>query len=125
MQRLTFSRSERLRRAADFDRVYSNGKRVAAVSLLLIFCSSPSQTTRLGVSVGRKIGKAVVRNRVKRLLRECFRLNKHKIKKGYDILLVARKGVEELKFAQVEGLVLDLFRRGGLLVEEGGNSPRR
>ena len=74
----------------------------------------------MGLSVSKKIGNAVVRNRVKRLLRETFRLNKHELKKGYDILLVARRGVKGLKFRQVEAVVLDLFRRGGLFVEESG-----
>ncbi len=113
----TFSRSEKLRRTADFDRAYSEGKRIVSSSLVLFFFHSPSEKTRLGVSVSKKIGKAVVRNRVKRLLRETFRLNKHELRKGYDILLVARRGVERLKFREVEAAVVDLFRRGGLLVE--------
>jgi len=119
-RKFTFSRSERLRRTADFDRVYSEGKRIAGSSLVLFFCRSLPDQTRLGLSVSKKIGNAVVRNRVKRLLREAFRLNKQELKKGYDILLVARRGVEGLKFRQVEAVVLDLFRKGGLLLEESG-----
>jgi ribonuclease P protein component len=62
---------------------------------------------------------------VKRLLREAFRLNKNRVKKGHDIILVARKGVEELNFRQVEAQVMDLFGRGGLLVPvtEDSNTP--
>jgi len=118
VQRYTFSRSERLRKSSDFDRVYSSGKRFTSSTLTVIFDASPVGATRVGLSVGRRIGKAVVRNRVKRLLREAFRLNKHRVKKGYDIILVARKGVEELNFRQVEALVMDLFGRGGLVVPE-------
>jgi ribonuclease P protein component len=120
----SFSRSERLRNTADFDRVYSIGKRIASASLVLISDASPADVTRLGISVSRKIGKAVVRNRVKRLLREAFRLNKHRLKKGYDILLVARKGVEDLKFRQIEVQLLELCRRGGLLVQAIQNSRK-
>lgn len=122
-RKFTFSQSERLRRKADFDRAYSEGKRIVSSSLVLFFCPSPSEKTRLGLSVSKKIGKAVVRNRVKRLLREAFRLNKHELRKGYDILLVARRGVERLKFREVEGAVLGLFRRGGLLVEGRWSRP--
>lgn len=124
VERYTFSRPDRLRKAADFDRVYSRGKRLASSELKLIFASSPAGTTRLGLSVSRRIGKAVVRNRVKRLLREAFRLNKHQVKKGYDILLVARRGVEELKFRQVEMLLMDLLGRGGLLKLRMGGPDR-
>lgn len=124
VERYTFSRSDRLRRTADFDRVYSSGKRLASFELKLIFAPSPVGATRLGLSVSRRIGNAVVRNRVKRLLREAFRLNKHQVKKGYDILLVARKGVEDLKFRQVEMLVMELFRKGGLLEPRMGGSER-
>lgn len=115
VQKATFSRSERLSRAADFDRVYFEGKRIASSALVLFFCPSGGQKTRLGLSVGKRIGKAVTRNRVKRRLRDVFRLNKHRFKERYDILLVARRGVQELKFREVEAAVLDLFRRGGLL----------
>jgi len=117
VRRFTFSRSERLRKTADFDRAYSEGKRIAGSYAVLFFCPSPSGRTRLGLSVSKKIGKAVARNRVKRLLREVFRLDKHKVKKGYDILLVAREGVAGLSFRQVEEVVIELFRRGGLLAE--------
>jgi ribonuclease P protein component len=115
VERYTFSRSERLRIASDFDRVYTSGTRIVSSRLMLIFAPSPVGVTRMGLSVSRKIGKAVVRNRVKRLLREAFRLNKHQVRKGYDILLVARKGVEDLKFRQVELVLMDLSRKGGLL----------
>jgi len=123
VRKLTFSRSERLRRSADFDRVYSEGKRVASPALILFLGPSPAENTRLGVSVSKRIGGAVTRNRVKRLLREAFRLNKHRLKKKYDILLVARAGVRGLNFHRVEAAVLDLFRRGGLLVERQNSPP--
>jgi ribonuclease P protein component len=122
-RKFTFSRSERLHKRADFDRVYSEGRRIASSPLVLFFCPSPSEKARLGVSVGKKIGKAVVRNRVKRLLREAFRLNKHQLNKGYDVLLVTRPGAERLRFREVEAAVLGLFRRGGLLVQRRPSRP--
>ena len=118
MRKFTFSQVEKLRRPADFDRAYSEGKKVPSSSLVLFFCPSRQGGTRLGVSVSKKIGNAVVRNRVKRRLRETFRLNKHGLKKGYDLLLVARAGIQEMKFREVEAIALELFRRGGLISPE-------
>jgi ribonuclease P protein component len=123
VRKFAFSRAERLRRTVDFDRAYTEGKKVASSSLVLFFCPSRQEATRLGVSVSKKIGKAVVRNRVKRLLRESFRLNKHALKKGYDILLVARMGIQGMRFRQVEVLILELFRRGGLICPEAEKPP--
>ena len=121
--RFTLPRSEKLRRPADFNRVYSEGKKIGDARLALFFGPFASENTRLGVSVSKRIGNAVTRNRVKRLLREAFRLNKHRMKKGYDLLFVARAGVRDLKFRQVEAVVMELLRRGELLVERDNGTP--
>ena len=118
VQRQTFRRSERLTKPADFDRVYTDGQKIGSASLALFFDPSPSETTRVGISVSKKMGNAVTRNRIKRLLREAFRLNKHKLKKGYDLLFVARRGVRDMRFREVETEVLHLLRRGELLAAE-------
>ncbi len=118
VQRQTFRRSERLSKPADFDRVYSDGQKIGSASLALFFGPSPSEKTRVGISVSKKMGNAVTRNRIKRLLREAFRLNKHRLKRGYDLLFVARRGVRDMRFREVEAEVLHLLRRGELLAAE-------
>lgn len=79
-----------LKQNYEFRRVYSKGK--SGVSPLLVVYARPNRgaRNRLGVTVSTKLGKAVVRNRVRRRLREIYRLSQPEMKQGYDIVLVAR-----------------------------------
>lgn len=89
----------RLSRSGDFDRVYREGS--SRANRFLVFYSFPrsdpaAPQPRLGISVGRKIGGAVVRNKIKRVLREVFWAQGEKLPGGHDFVIVARPGVEEL-----------------------------
>lgn len=80
----------RIRRQADFQRAYRR-RCTASDNLLLVFgCPNGLPHPRLGLSVSRKIGKAVVRNRWKRLLREAFRLSRQRLPAGIDLVVVPR-----------------------------------
>ena len=74
----------------EFRRVYNRGK--SGVSPFLVVYARPNRSgkNRLGVTVSAKLGKAVVRNRVRRRLREIYRLSQPELKQGYDLVLVAR-----------------------------------
>jgi ribonuclease P protein component len=73
------------------------------------------KTSRLGVVIGRKLGKANVRNRAKRLLREAFRRNQHRIAKGLDLVLIARPSIVGLDYRAVEAHYLRLLRKADLI----------
>ena len=93
----------RLSRSADFDRVFRRGRSLAARELVLyVFPREDEGSTRLGLSVSRKVGGAVERNRVKRLLREAFAAEGVALPEGTDAVIVARREV------------WDLAERGGL-----------
>ena len=79
-----------LKQNYEFRRVYNKGK--SGVSPLLVVYARPNRgrRNRLGVTVSTKLGKAVVRNRVRRRLREIYRLSQPELRQGYDIVLVAR-----------------------------------
>lgn len=113
------SASGRLSRAAEFDRVYKHGRSQASRHLVVyVFPDEAVGAPRIGLSVPRKVGTAVERNRVKRLLREAFEQARAELGEGYDVVVVARPAASEL--AQREGLAgvqraLDeLLRRVGL-----------
>jgi len=93
----------RLSRSADFDRVFRQGRSHAGRELVLyVFPRGESDAPRLGLSVSRKVGGAVQRNRVKRLLREAFALESDRLPAGTDAVVVARHEANSL--AEREGL---------------------
>jgi ribonuclease P protein component len=108
---LDFPRSSRILRSADFRLVYDHGFRVSG-PLFAAFCRARDSSSkdgsavepgpRLGLTVPRAVGKAVVRNRIKRRLREAFRLQRAKIAPQWDIVLNPRRAALEAEFAQIE-----------------------
>lgn len=85
------SREERLRRVNDFRRCYERRATASNDWLLVYCCKNGLAWSRVGISVAKKWGKAHVRNRIRRLLREAFRLSKPDIPKGYDFILIPRR----------------------------------
>jgi ribonuclease P protein component len=84
-------RAKRIIRKQDFDRVYQLQQRTGDQYLLVFAARNGLPWTRIGLSVSRKQGNAVVRARIKRLLREAFRLQQHELPKGLDLVLIPRK----------------------------------
>ena len=90
-------RRRRLSRSGEFDRVYREGRSHASRHLVVYaFPRADAESPRLGVSVGRKLGGAVERNRVKRLLREAFWARAEALPDGLDFVIVARPAAGEL-----------------------------
>ena len=87
----SFQKSERLLNRADFVNVNRSGQRHHTKHFIVILTQNGLGSNRLGITVSKKTGSAVKRNRVKRLIREFFRLNRLYFPQGYDILIVAKK----------------------------------
>lgn len=107
---LTFPKSRRLRKSSEFARVYGANVFVADECLVMQGIQNGTTDTRLGISVSRKVGNAVVRNNWKRLVREAFRLQQHELPSGMDIVVRPRKGAQP-DFQQVKSSVLGLAKR--------------
>jgi ribonuclease P protein component len=95
-----FRRHERIRRRADFQRIYEHGTR--AHGRLATFFVLPNElgVGRLGIAATRKLGGAVVRNRAKRLIRDVFRRNK--IAAGYDLVIVPKRELLDASLTAIE-----------------------
>jgi ribonuclease P protein component len=106
-----------------FELVFKEGKSRAAKEVVLRALPNSLNATRFGLTVSRRVGNAVVRNKVKRRLREIIRrLN---VKTGWDIVIIARNSAATAGFATLERSVTNVFKRADLtVVDNEGNSPR-
>lgn len=86
-----FRPHEHLRRPCDFRRVYDRRRSVSDDWLIVYACENDLPYLRLGLSVSRKVGGAVQRNRLRRLYREAFRLSRHDMPVGLDLVLIPRR----------------------------------
>ena len=82
----------RLKKQADFQRLFHKGQRASSPSLTIIY--RPSEKMTMGISVGKKHGKSVMRNHIKRLLREAFRSTQGLMSKNYSIVLIPKVNEE-------------------------------
>ena len=106
-------RERRLTRPRDFAALRSNGRAWSGKLLVLVARPNSLETSRVGLSVSKRVGKAVVRNLVKRRLREAVR--RIDLREGWDILLIARKGAGEAEFNALDRSLRSLCKRARLV----------
>ena len=107
--------TERLKKNSDFVKVYRKGKSRANHQVVLYIMKNGTEVNRLGISVSKKVGNSVIRHRAKRLIKEAYRLNERKFEKGYDLVFIARSGVRDRTFAEIEKSLLHISALQGVL----------
>ena len=108
--------TESLKKNRDFLRVYHKRKSRADARLVLYIRKNDTEKSRLGISVSRKVGNSVVRHRVKRLIKEAYRLHESGFKPGYDLVFVARSASAESTYREIESSVMTLSEKQGIMV---------
>ena len=102
MGSFTFQKEERIVKRADFINLKLHGRRYYTKNFVVILKKNKGDITRLGISVSKRVGGSVKRNRIKRVIREFFRHNKKQIPKGYDIMIAALREGDKYPFLKVQ-----------------------
>ena len=98
----------------EFRRLYNTGKSAATGHIVLYSRKNRKKESRLGITVGTKVGGAVVRNRVRRRLKEIYRLHEQEICRGFDIVIVARVKSPYATYKQLDADFVRLLDKLGL-----------
>lgn len=101
---------EQLKKSSQFSDVYKKGQSTATRFVVMYYMPNKLGYNRVGYSVSKKVGKSVVRNRAKRLMKEVFRLNVDRLKEGYDFVFIARVRMNEATYSDVEKSMRRLFK---------------
>ena len=92
---MDFKRTQGLKKDSDFRKVYKHGKSFANRNLVMYILDNKSDSTRVGISVSKKVGNAINRNKIRRRIKESYRLNiDANVKYGYDIVFIARVAIK-------------------------------
>ena len=104
-------RRARLRTQSDFRRVYTRGRRAHGRQLVVVAHRRMQPGHRLGVSVSKDHGRAVRRNKIKRILREAFRLTRPKLPGQYDVILIPQRTTRKFRLADVQAELEEMMRQ--------------
>ncbi len=107
--------ADSLRRGSQFQQAWDNGRAWSHPLLILRISANGTAKNRLGFVVGKKVGKAVQRNRVKRWMREAVRHRVDTLAKGWDIILIARGSADKAEYKDIDTALTSLLERAHLV----------
>ena len=108
-------KSSIIRNKFEFNRVYSKGRSYVNQMMIIHLINSDNVKGKVGFAVGKKIGNAVVRNRIKRLMREAYRISQHSINPNVSMILIARKPLIEAKSYLVQKALMNLCKKAKIV----------
>ncbi len=105
----------RIKKNDEFQKIFKHGQSFANRQLVLYFLKKPNQSHfRIGLSVSKKIGNAVMRNQVKRYLRQAFHELEEDIRQDYDLIIIARKPTNQMNFHEMKQSLNHVLKRSKL-----------
>jgi len=112
-----FSKKERLLKSKDFRNVYAKGRKVSVGGTAVCWLENSLGHNRLGFSISsRNFKLAAARNRIRRLFKEVYRRNKEELRRGFDLVLVVKRGFDKRSpYKEAEGLFKELVKKAGLV----------
>ena len=99
----------------EFKKVYSGGKNYWNKYLIIYVRKNNLNYTRIGYSISKKVGNSVVRNKIRRRMKEIYRLKLNKIKEGYDIIIIPKRNAVNISYLELESAMLHIFKLGDII----------
>ncbi len=107
----SFKKTDRILKRNEFIRLSKFGRKLHSEYFIILYAPGQYERSRLGITVTRKVGNAVKRNRIKRLIREYFRLNRHLLSGYWDINVIAKKEAADLSAQKIFESLCNVFER--------------
>lgn len=105
----------RIRKNREYKRVYKYGKNYWNKHLILYIMKNNLEVSRVGFTVTKKIGNAVTRNKIRRQMKEIYRLNYENVKSGYDLVFIPKKNVVNMPYSKLENSMIHIMNIAGIL----------
>lgn len=116
----SFPKDERLKKQEDFLRILREGRPYSLSKNFVVYIRKGAEKRRIGISINKKVGKAVVRNRIKRLIREIYRLHRPYLREDIEMLIIVKPGenLKDIDFYKVKDMLCKIWEKAGALKKE-------
>ncbi len=115
-----FNNTDGIKKDSDFRKVYQRGKSLADRNLVIYTIKNKSDKSRIGISISKKVGKAHERNRIRRCIKEAYRLNiDDKVLGGYDLVFIARINAADKDYRELEKSLKYICKKANIIKKDG------
>ena len=115
-----FNNTDGIKKDSDFRKVYQRGKSLADRNLVIYTMNNKSDKSRIGISISKKVGKAHERNRIRRCIKEAYRLNiDDKVLGGYDLVFIARINAADKDYRELEKSLKFICKKANIIKKDG------
>ena len=117
---MQFNNTDGIKKDSDFRRVYQRGKSLADRNLVIYTMKNKSDKSRIGISISKKVGKAHVRNRIRRCIKEAYGLNiDERVQAGYDMVFIARISAADKDYREIERSLKYICKKANIIKKDG------